>query len=460
MTVAKNPKILRFVLLGAFFIGLFSLLAYHKRKVPISPLFHEPEETTHPFETSEETSHPSETTKPPNNDKNHDPRPFLDILEALAPLDLSTKICNVSKINSWGQMDTWKLDSAGQLGQPYDLFQNVRTQMYTSSMIPLETFPSSTSDPSKPPLLIGYYPFIEKCATTTVKRELDVILREYHKKARSTFHMTWMRFWPENMFNMTRPPKYTRNFGVQMKKERQNAVKLYDVNPKSIPTDAQVFSSIKDFYHFSFIRHPLDRFLSGYHEWNYFQLRGWVNPLEDWGLSFFKTNCFHDKTYPQKCEQDPSTPQIPLAFLGTANYTQAMYRRDRLLRLDAFLDDITKRLGWFDNHINPLTWVLRDHGFGTAARNQQVFDIKDVSIVFETIRKKRGLRSKRTRLSNRANDAKFPWIVSSEDLATWVNSENPDALARRVFRRLCVLLKEDFDCLPYDAPPFCSSSFL
>mmetsp|Transcript_14647 Transcript_14647/g.22887 ORF Transcript_14647/g.22887 Transcript_14647/m.22887 type:complete len:293 (-) Transcript_14647:212-1090(-) len=236
------------------------------------------------------------------------------------------------------------------------------------------------------------------------------------------------------------------------------------------PSDDTVFT---DHTFFTFLRHPLDRALAGYHQIEVFYHLGWIDaPIRKYNLQWWKTSCFNT-TYGEGMET---------TFRCTGNVTM-QHTKERLLRFNHFLDEIAM-IGFYDEHITPLTYLIESSPVThQAVKKPLVFDlqnfdvVKDVFTNLNAFAESRKLQdfdtamavfrnevmanattesnTRRNRLKSSPREMVRPknkeaekegmhWIISQEDLVEWVNNSVPGA--SEALSKLCHMYRQDIEC--------------
>jgi len=189
----------------------------------------------------------------------------------------------------------------------------------------------------------------------------------------------------------------------------------------------------------SFVRHPLDRALAGYHQMEVFYQFGWLKAvIPRFGLTWWDSHCLN------------STFGVASFKRGhTCSGSVPNNSRDTVLRrLVGYLEEVD-RIGFFDQHLTPMSWLLATHPVATSPR-AFVFDMKamhNVSKVLSTFTGHTwyGIREKK-RDTTKDN---LPWAISWKEL---VIESATSPMALRAVELLCRLYRDDIMCLPYDVP--------
>jgi hypothetical protein len=207
---------------------------------------------------------------------------------------------------------------------------------------------------------------------------------------------------------------------------------------------------------FTFLRHPMDRALAGFHQMEVF-IRMAYTPLnsliEKYDLTWWNDTCIAESW------GDPSKRKY--VCTGSNKDHPLMTSTERKLqRLNAFLDDISTK-GFVDQHITPLTYLMATSPV-VHAKHFLVFDLKQADdmnrILSEAVGKPAHLKKIMAR--HRQN---FDWVIGWTDLVAWAGDDDDDdddeqtasivvKLAKRAIEKLCQLYRQDVECLPYDVP--------
>lgn len=190
----------------------------------------------------------------------------------------------------------------------------------------------------------------------------------------------------------------------------------------------------------SFVRHPLDRALAGYHQVEVFYQFGWFDMTIDmFSLRWWDSHCLNT-TY--------GTPAAERKY-NCAGSPPSNAPETVLGRLVGYLEEID-RVGFIDQHLTPMSWLMATNPV-VASRRAFVFDMKamfDVEAVLGTFTGMRwGRVVQMSRPSRKQDD--MPWAVSWKGL---VAQRATSALAQRAVELLCQLYRDDIQCLPYVIP--------
>jgi len=228
------------------------------------------------------------------------------------------------------------------------------------------------------------------------------------------------------------------------------------------------FENLGQYTFFGFVRHPMERFLAGFHQVEVFWTMEWFNgDIKRHGLQWWNQSCLpmptnltkgkgkRRKSWHQKNRTKTAVRLHPC--------TGSEIRNDdatRLGRLNAFLDDIAT-VGYFDKHIMPITYQLSiNRAFTESSEEFQplVFDIKSMNDVIDFIAKQETgdvLRNgdKNTNMK-RKGDERQPWVIKWSELKEMASSggDREAQLAQNAIEKMCSLYETDVRCLPYDVP--------
>ncbi|KAL7473747.1 hypothetical protein ACHAXS_014493 [Conticribra weissflogii] len=188
---------------------------------------------------------------------------------------------------------------------------------------------------------------------------------------------------------------------------------------------------------FSVIRHPMQRVLSGIHQFEVFWILNWVTgKINQEGLTWWNKTCLNSTWGSDTIRELPCQGTEPITTTET-----------RLQRLNDFLDDITNR-GFFDQHITPITHLIR---INKIHRNADYFDIEHVSELVQAICATSGineaLNKDHMKRGNLADG--MDWAMRWDEL---VDLSPEHELAKSAMSKLCHLYRNDVECLPYDVP--------
>ena len=192
------------------------------------------------------------------------------------------------------------------------------------------------------------------------------------------------------------------------------------------------------FFQFTVVRDPLRRFLSGAHQLFVFHYMGWAGGMEKkWGIEYGKRTCF-DTNFGK--DRNSCTPPYSTALDG----------------LEAILDDI-ERVGFFNEHIAPMTYSIATSRGITDTDNHFLFDISSLSDLFTAMSRQLYNESESSARYQRANHHSMarhanPWIIRKERL---LELSKTNCTAKRIVQRICRLYREDYACLPYKLPEAC-----
>uniref|UniRef100_A0A7S2WEI2 Sulfotransferase family protein n=1 Tax=Eucampia antarctica TaxID=49252 RepID=A0A7S2WEI2_9STRA len=208
---------------------------------------------------------------------------------------------------------------------------------------------------------------------------------------------------------------------------------------------------------YSFVRHPMERFLAGFHQIEIFWRMNWIaGKIDKLGLLWWNTSCILSSEYEELDSHHPCTGSEPKSDVIT-----------RLGRLNSFLDDI-ESVGYFDQHIIPITYQLSVSPLITELSEKaqpQFFDIESMDDVSDTLATVTGYTMQkkdeyRKMVRTKDQDDKMTWIIfwseltelatSGQGLKNAINREAKSA--QNAIEKMCYLYENDVKCLPYDIP--------
>jgi hypothetical protein len=204
-------------------------------------------------------------------------------------------------------------------------------------------------------------------------------------------------------------------------------------------TDEQIASK---FFQFTVVRDPLSHFLAGAHQVTVFHRMGWLGAMvKHWGVEFQDRTCLN--TTWGKIE--PCAPPY-------ANAVEL---------LEVILDDI-ERLGFFDEHIFPMTFPIAVSKGLLNPANYYMFDISNItaledamnSVVYDESEADSRYKTGDHFMSRDGVEVP-PWIIKAGEL---LELAEHDCKARSVVQRFCKLYAEDYACLPYTLPRICQTA--
>jgi hypothetical protein len=249
----------------------------------------------------------------------------------------------------------------------------------------------------------------------------------------------------------------------------QKILNVTDTENESIRSS---LNSLENYAFFAFVRHPMSRFLAGFHQIEVFWRMNWISGLiDEKGLQWWNKFCISTPSggYLEKDDKHLCTGSDPQSDGVT-----------RLGRLSAFLDDID-RVGYFDQHIMPISYQLSISALSTELSlelHPRYFDIEsmdDLSDVIATAIMGHPLEdSDKTHQMSRPKKAgdneKMPWVISWSELTIIASStvggeedivetrKEQQLLAQTIIKKMCRLYENDVECLPYDIPQ-CSLAY-
>ena len=242
-----------------------------------------------------------------------------------------------------------------------------------------------------------YGPLLTKCGTTTVKKLLNTVAND-------------------TMYYLNYPK---------------------DVNDKIVQRN--IF--------FTFLRHPLDRILAGYHQVERL-LRSYPDRYVPWvkrnKISWWNSSCI-DTTYGEKLGNGPT--RLVCTATEPASDFQA-----RFARLDAFLDD-QLRVGFFDQHTTPMASLISSSEVFKRANTILYFNLDHIEEFSKAFSKRynRPMYNTEAKLMSRNIGAvhQYKWIVTWDEV---MEKRGTEPLAQEVLRKLCLLYRHDVECFPYRVP--------
>jgi hypothetical protein len=204
----------------------------------------------------------------------------------------------------------------------------------------------------------------------------------------------------------------------------------------------------------SFLRHPMDRALAGFHQAEVFYLMGWYDwAIEKHNLNWWNDSCINT-TFGVRKRKHTCAGSEPKSDLDT--------RTRRLIR---YLDEV-QRVGFFDQHHAPLTYLLARWeeqlalagtenrlefqslpSLGSGATKNRLktlfFDLALLDDVSSTLATKASTPfNPRHAMSRNSETGDLNWIVTWQEL---LSSASEDANTAR--RLLCDIYEKDVRCL-------------
>lgn len=195
------------------------------------------------------------------------------------------------------------------------------------------------------------------------------------------------------------------------------------------------------------LRHPIQRFLAGYHQVYVFYQMGWLRFPNKWGITFWNKTCFN------------TTWGVPAGIGPKLRYpcTGTAPNHNKTALLEAFVDEV-ERIGFFDDHFAPLTLQMRRMDQIVPINNVVAVDIASMDSVFGNISAmlhpvtlEDQYRPKKKHRMKEVSDA-TPWIFKLNELEELAGAD-PGVAALLI--RICKLFVNDFVCLPYAMPEKC-----
>lgn len=236
-----------------------------------------------------------------------------------------------------------------------------------------------------------------------------------------------------------------------------------DYQTTTVPLTA---AHINDYVFISFVRHPLNRILSGFHQLEIFVRLNWyARTIREFGLQWWNHYCL-DSPYGVKPRKHICSGSIPNNDLSTV-----------LSRLIGFLEEV-EEIGFYDQHITPISYLIAtnpiqgDARVKTGVRNDidmntdtvpatkkaLIFDLYSMNSVGTLLGDVTGMTwpniSAKERMVGNTNN-EYPWTINWKDLVA-IDATNP--LRNRVIALLCRLYRVDVECLPYSIPE-CNSIY-
>ena len=200
-------------------------------------------------------------------------------------------------------------------------------------------------------------------------------------------------------------------------------------------TDEQI---ARHFFQFTIVRDPLSHFLAGAHQLSVFVHMNWIRKMDaQYGINFQNRTCF-DTDFGTMLPCDPPYAR-PLDLL------------------EAILDDVD-RIGFFDEHIFPITYQIAMSKGMLNLENYYILDIRNISALENELNiwaydeaPARYVAGRRP-MSRKKTSKSMPWVIMSKDLLALAEH---DCRARNIVQRFCRLYAEDYTCLPYELPCVC-----
>lgn len=215
------------------------------------------------------------------------------------------------------------------------------------------------------------------------------------------------------------------------------ALKKASNNAPPIDLSSTPDEILKKYRFFSVIRHPMQRVLSGIHQFEVFWILNWVTgKINQEGLTWWNKTCLNSTW------GSDTTRELPCQ--GTQPITTT---ESRLQRLNDFLDDITDR-GFFDQHIAPMTHLIRINKIHPYA---DYFDIEHVSEIVQAICDASGKKERSITVHMKRGDLTdgMDWAMRWDEV---VDLSLEYELAKNAMSKMCHLYRNDVECLPYDVP--------
>mmetsp|Transcript_25754 Transcript_25754/g.54721 ORF Transcript_25754/g.54721 Transcript_25754/m.54721 type:complete len:685 (+) Transcript_25754:69-2123(+) len=261
----------------------------------------------------------------------------------------------------------------------------------------------------------------------------DVMDLEFNSSRNIPFSGIDLAYIPSNGTSFAYGPYITKASSTTIIK----ALKKASNNAPPIDISSTPDEILKKYRFFSVIRHPMQRVLSGIHQFEVFWILNWVaGKINQEGLTWWNKTCLNSTWGSDTIRELPCQGTQPITTTES-----------RLQRLNDFLDDITNR-GFFDQHIAPMTHLIRINKIHPYA---DYFDIEHVSNIVQAICDASGKKEAsitvhmpRGNLSNGMD-----WVIFWDEL---VNLSLEHELAKNAMSKMCHLYRNDVECLPYDVP--------
>lgn len=200
----------------------------------------------------------------------------------------------------------------------------------------------------------------------------------------------------------------------------------------------------RHFFQFTVVRDPLTHFLAGAHQVIVFHRMGWLGGIaKRWGVEFHNRTCLNT-----------TWGKIPVCDPPYANAVEM---------LEVVLDDI-ERLGFFDEHVFPMTFPISVSQGMVNPTNYYLFDMSNITALENEMNKvvyddsEDSARYKTTNRHFMSRDGPqqnpMPWVIKASELLALAEH---DCKARSVVQRFCHLYAEDYACLPYELPRVCQN---
>ena len=293
-------------------------------------------------------------------------------------------------------------------------------------------------------LSLGYVPRLRKCGSATLDAALDVVFGK--------------------------PSKHNGTLSCRPGRARCSTTGPHE------GTRADLFALRKSIL-FTVTRHPLDKALAGFHMVEIFLRMGWLTGrIRSLQLSWWNVSCIdapngtlvYNREGPHTCLGRPGA--------GTAD--------PRFNRLHAFLDDIM-RVGYFDEHIFPITQMLYlSKSARRAAGDWMAIDIANHSALTGLLSEHAGVMTRGSSLFGTAvgvladpgtaevdrsgthqthhpmsrgatGNPAMPWAIRLDEL---VRHAQRDPTAAAALNKLCCVYSADLECMRATYPaPYCDA---
>ena len=244
--------------------------------------------------------------------------------------------------------------------------------------------------------------------------------------------------------------------------------KILNVTGDTEKESIRSLNSLENYAFFAFVRHPMSRFLAGFHQIEVFWRMNWISGLiDEFDLQWWNKFCISTPPggYLERDDKHLCTGSDPQSDVVT-----------RLGRLNVFLDDID-RVGYFDQHIMPISYQLSISALSTELSLElqpRYFDLgsmDDLSDVIATVIMGHPLEgsdkyrqmSRPKKAGDSSSNEKMPWAISWSELTMIASStggeediveirKEEQLLAQKIIKKMCRLYENDVECLPYDIP--------
>ena len=262
-----------------------------------------------------------------------------------------------------------------------------------------------------------------------------------------TFDESKMTMAKERIYRSYIPVKGSYAYGPWITKAGSTSIKQSllhasgKLNRRPLPMDSMSEEDLDRYHFISFLRHPLERALAGFHMVEFFWNKNWIDAeIDKRQLTWWNKTCLNSTRGNDEVEVVLNKP-----CQGSVPRTTT---ERRLRRLNDFLDDVHQK-GFWDQHITPMTYLIATNGARSRAR---YYDIEYIDDLTDIIVKSAGVVEvgKRFHHMQRGSvDDGMDWVVRWKELVGWAPKYE---LARAAIEKLCQLYHTDVACLPYDVP--------